>query len=222
MLIFRLIFKKSMQILGRTQKRFRSVIDSSHLKTGAFVSFNTFMQSLFNAIDFFVFSRLVKKCHFSQKKIHWKKTRQFHLDYRLESECAVRAFSVKKRSDDSNVGKWKMSVLNTNALHTTIDASENLANETHLNDTTKISENRVLNENTKPRATITATTMPAATNPMNATVTVLNSNAPFPPSEHCSDSEEDFDRTTRNLGAHKWIFNYKDVSSTNPCPLFWM
>ena len=113
-----------------------------------------------------------------------------------------------------------MSVLNTNALNTTIGVSGNLANETHLNDTTKISENRVLNENSKPKATITATTMPAATNPMNATVTVLNSNAPFPPSEHCSDSEEDFDRTTRNLGAHKWIFNYKDVSSTNSCPLF--
>lgn len=109
-----------------------------------------------------------------------------------------------------------MSVLNTNSLNTTIDASKNLANETHLNDTTKISENRVLNEsNSKPNPTQTATTMPAATNPMNATVTVLNSNAPFPPSEQCSDSEEDFDRTTRNLGAHKWIFNYKDVSSTN-------
>lgn len=119
--------------------------------------------------------------------------------------------------------RWKMSVLNTNSLNT-IDASKNLVNETNLNDTTKISENRVFNENSKPKPTttntttaalITTTTMPAATNPMNATVTVLNSNAPFPPSEQCSDSEEDFDRTTRNLGApHKWIFNYKDVSHT--------
>lgn len=135
--------------------------------------------------------------------------------------CGANIFDKKENnSDDFNVGTWKMSVLNTNALHTTIDASEKIANETHLNETTKFSENRVLNENSKAKATITATTMPAATNPMNATVTVLNSNAPFPPSEHCSDSEEDFDRTTRNLGAHKWIFNYKDVSSTNSCLLF--
>lgn len=124
-----------------------------------------------------------------------------------------------------------MSVLKTNSLNT-IDVSNNLANESNLNDTTKISENRQLNENLKPKATTiftntTATTsaptavsatMPAATNPMNATVTVLNSNTPFPSvsSDQCSDSEEDFDRTTKHLGAHKWIFNYKDVSSLNP------
>lgn len=111
-----------------------------------------------------------------------------------------------------------MSVLNTNTLNT-VDASKNLANESHLNDTTKTCENRELNENSKPKTATTAptiATMPAATNPMSATVTVLNSNAPFPTSDQCSDSEEDFDRTTRNLGAHKWIFNYKDVSSTNP------
>lgn len=116
-----------------------------------------------------------------------------------------------------------MSVLNTNSLNT-IDASKNLANESHLNDTTKTCENRELNENSKPKTSTTAASiakMPAATNPMSATVTVLNSNAPFPTSDQCSDSEEDFDRTTRNLGAHKWIFNYKDVSSTNShCILF--
>lgn len=33
------------------------------------------------------------------------------------------------------------------------------------------------------------------------------------PMENYSDSEEDFDRTTRKLGApQKWIFNYQDVS----------
>lgn len=117
-----------------------------------------------------------------------------------------------------------MSVLNTNSVNA-IDVSNNLANEKNLNDTTKICENRELNEHSKSKTTTTTTTagatvtvtMPAATNAMSATVTVLNSNssAPFPSSEQCSDSEEDFDRTTRNLGAHKWIFNYKDVSSLN-------
>lgn len=29
----------------------------------------------------------------------------------------------------------------------------------------------------------------------------------------CSDSEEDFDRTTKKLGVHSWAFNYEDVSS---------
>lgn len=116
-----------------------------------------------------------------------------------------------------------MSVLNTNSVNA-IDVTNNLANATNLNDTTKICENRELNENSKSKTTITTATattttvtMPAATNAMSATVTVLNSNssAPFPSSDQCSDSEEDFDRTTRNLGAHKWIFNYKDVSSVN-------
>lgn len=129
-----------------------------------------------------------------------------------------------------------MSVLNTNTLNAN-NVSNNLANESNLNDTTQISENRQLNENIlkakAPKTTFTAittitaaptsvasttiATMPAATNPTTATVTVLNSNTPFPSvsSDHCSDSEEDFDRTTKNLGAHKWIFNYKDVSSLN-------
>lgn len=127
-----------------------------------------------------------------------------------------------------------MSVLNTNSLNTN-NVSNNLANESHLNDTTNIGENRQLNEIHKAKATKTtsipitttitasvgsrtvAATMPAATNPTSATVTVLNSNTPFPSvsSDQCSDTEEDFDRTTKNLGAHKWIFNYKDVSSLN-------
>lgn len=80
-----------------------------------------------------------------------------------------------------------------------------------------------IHQTTTTTVTVSATpvavvsTMPAATNPMSATVTVLNSNTPFPSvsSDQCSDSEEDFDRTTKNLGAHKWIFNYKDVSSVN-------
>lgn len=114
-----------------------------------------------------------------------------------------------------------MSVLNTNSLNT-IDASKNIANEPHFNDTTKISENRELNENSKPNTLTTVTTMPAATNPMSATVTVLNSNTPFSSSDQCSDSEEDFDRTTRNFGAHKWIFNYKDVSSMNSLILLFL
>lgn len=106
-----------------------------------------------------------------------------------------------------------MSVLNTNLVNT-IDISKSSVNESHLNDSTKISENREINENSKSKIA-TVATMPAATNTMSATVTVLNSNTPFPSSDQCSDSEEDFDRTTRNLGAHKWIFNYKDVSSSN-------
>lgn len=105
-----------------------------------------------------------------------------------------------------------MSVFNSNSVNT-IDATKiHLANETNLNDTTKICENRELNENSKAKTSVT--TMPAATNSLNATVSVFNSNAPFA-SDQCSDSEEDFDRTTKHLGAHKWIFNYKDVSSTN-------
>lgn len=127
-----------------------------------------------------------------------------------------------------------MSIFNTNSLNT-IEVSNNLANETNLNDITKICENRELNESSKSKqptttataaatiattvtTTVTVATMPAATNPTSATVTVLNSSAQFPSisSDQCSDSEEDFDRTTKNLGAHKWIFNYKDVSSLNP------
>lgn len=131
-----------------------------------------------------------------------------------------------------------MSILNTNATNT-IDVTNHLANETNLIDHsttttgTKLGENRELNEKSKsahiaaPTATTVATTataatMPAVTNPTSATVTVLNSSAQFPSisSDQCSDSEEDFDRTTKNLGAHKWIFNYKDVSSLNHPPPF--
>lgn len=100
-----------------------------------------------------------------------------------------------------------MSVINTKTVNTIDD--KNLVNENNLNDTTKISENRESNENSKRKTT---TIMPAATHPMDTTVTVLNSNEPYPPSEPCSDSEEEFDPTTRNLGAHKWNSN---VSSTN-------
>lgn len=100
-----------------------------------------------------------------------------------------------------------MSVINTNTVNT-ID-ERNLVNENNSNDTTNISKNRESNENSKPKTT---TIMPAATNPMDTTVTVLNSNEPYPPSEPCSDSEEDFDPSTRNLGAHEWNSN---VSSTN-------
>lgn len=106
-----------------------------------------------------------------------------------------------------------MSVSNANTVNQ-IDANKSSVNDTNLNDTTKTCENRELNENSKTKVS-TVATMPAATNTMSATVTVLNSNTPFPSSDQCSDSEEDFDRTTRNLGAHKWIFNYKDVSSSN-------
>lgn len=108
-----------------------------------------------------------------------------------------------------------MSVLNTNSVNA-INVNKSSVNESNLNDTTKTCENRELNENSKTKLT----TMPAATNTMSATVTVLNSNTPFPSSDQCSDSEEDFDRTTRNLGAHKWIFNYKEVSSSNLFMLF--
>lgn len=31
-------------------------------------------------------------------------------------------------------------------------------------------------------------------------------------SDMCSDSEDDYDRTTRKVGTHNWIFNYDDVS----------
>lgn len=31
-------------------------------------------------------------------------------------------------------------------------------------------------------------------------------------SDMCSDSEDDYDRTTRKIGTHNWIFNYEDVS----------
>lgn len=31
-------------------------------------------------------------------------------------------------------------------------------------------------------------------------------------SDMCSDSEDDYDRTTRRIGTHNWIFNYEDVS----------
>lgn len=125
-----------------------------------------------------------------------------------------------------------MSLYNINTVNA-IDVSNNRTNEINLNDTTKNSDSRSVNELYQPKVTtttiktrtttVTATpvaivsTMPAATNPMSATVTVLNSNTQFPSvsSDQCSDSEEDFDRTTKNLGAHKWIFNYKDVSSAN-------
>lgn len=31
-------------------------------------------------------------------------------------------------------------------------------------------------------------------------------------SDMCSDSEDDYERTTRKIGTHNWIFNYDDVS----------
>lgn len=34
-------------------------------------------------------------------------------------------------------------------------------------------------------------------------------------SDMCSDSEDDYDRTTRRIGTHNWIFNYDDVSKLN-------
>lgn len=124
----------------------------------------------------------------------------------------------------------KMSISSTNST-SAVDVSNSLANETNLNDST---DDRETTLKSKPpiaavaatAATITtavtlATTVPAAINPAStATATVSSSNAHFPSisSDQCSDSEEDFDRTTKNLGAHKWIFNYKDVSSLNLPP----
>lgn len=101
-----------------------------------------------------------------------------------------------------------MSVLNTNSLNT-ID-TKNLANETNLNNTTKVSVNQEQNENFTPK-TITTTIMPAATNPMNATVTVVNSSKPFSISDQCSDTEEDSNRST--FAAQ--VYNKFKVSSMN-------
>lgn len=36
-------------------------------------------------------------------------------------------------------------------------------------------------------------------------------------SDMCSDSEDDYDRTTRKIGTHNWIFNYDDVSKPSAC-----
>lgn len=108
-----------------------------------------------------------------------------------------------------------MSVNNTENSTKSNDANKNLtSNETHSNGATKLSENRNFNEDSTIKTiTQTSITMPGvAKNTMSGTVTELNSNTTLQSSDQCSDSEEDFDRTTRNLGAHKWIFNYKDVS----------
>lgn len=87
-------------------------------------------------------------------------------------------------------------------LHTAIESNSNGA--------TKLSDKHDLNENSTK--TITNTMPSVAKNTMSGTVTEFNSHTLLQSSDQCSDSEEDFDRTTRNLGAHKWIFNYKDVS----------
>lgn len=60
--------------------------------------------------------------------------------------------------------------------------------------------------------------MPGETITNNATVSVANlhTSPPLPPimTDQTSDvdDQEDFDRTTQTLGAHKWVFNYKEVS----------
>lgn len=105
-----------------------------------------------------------------------------------------------------------MSVPSTNQLDTIDAATKPLANEIENSNETssgKQCDKRELNESAIGKTTTTI--MPTATN--NATVTVLSSGTSMPSTEQCSDSEEDFDRTARNLGAHKWIFNYEDVSS---------
>lgn len=109
-----------------------------------------------------------------------------------------------------------MSVTNTNSL-ATVDANQHFSNEqTILNETLKLNENREKNDNntntSKPSKI--KTIMPAEIKPMSATVTVLNAHTTLPSNDQLSDSEEqeNFDRTTRTLGAHKWVFNYQDVS----------
>lgn len=103
-----------------------------------------------------------------------------------------------------------MSVHNTNKLDTIDTTAKHLTNEIiNANDNNKFCENRDLSE-TITETTKQTTIMPSAT---NTTVTVLNSSTTMPSStEQCSDSEEDFERTARNLGAHTWMINYDDVS----------
>lgn len=123
-----------------------------------------------------------------------------------------------------------MSVNNKENSLNSNDANKILNNESssHSNNINQIqnklnSENFELNDDKERIRKIPTTTtaipqqintiMPGvARNTMSGTVTELNSNTPLQSSDQCSDSEEDFDRTTRNLGADKWIFNYKDVS----------
>lgn len=110
-----------------------------------------------------------------------------------------------------------MSVNNKENALITNDANKKLttSNESNSNGATKLSDNQDLNENSTTLTKTITNTMPGvARNTMSGTVTELNSHTMLQSSDQCSDSEEDFDRTTRNLGAHKWIFNYKDVSAT--------
>lgn len=39
-------------------------------------------------------------------------------------------------------------------------------------------------------------------------------------SDMCSDSEDDYDRTTRKIGTHNWIFNFEDVSKISKLSLY--
>lgn len=108
-----------------------------------------------------------------------------------------------------------MSVNNKENALITNDANKKLiiTNESNSNGAIKLSDNQDLNENSIAK-TITNTMPGVARNTMSGTVTELNSHTMLQSADQCSDSEEDFDRTTWNLGAHKWIFNYKDVSAT--------
>lgn len=113
-----------------------------------------------------------------------------------------------------------MSVNNKENALIAIDANKKLttSNESNSNGATKLSDNQNLNEISTALTKTITNTMPgvAKKKTMSGTVTELNSHTLLQLSEQCSDSEEDFDRTTRILGAHKWIFNYKDVSATLP------
>lgn len=109
-----------------------------------------------------------------------------------------------------------MSVNNKENALITNDTNKKLTttNETNSNGPKKLCDNQDFNENSTTLTKTITNTMPGvAKNTMSGTVTELNSHTMLQSSDQCSDSEEDFDRTTRNLGAHKWIFNYKDVSA---------
>lgn len=99
----------------------------------------------------------------------------------------------------------------------------------HLINSINVCDTDVFSERTETK-TIDATkanTMPGETITNIATVQVANLNAPpLPPimTDQTSDldDQEDFDRTTQTLGAHKWVFNYKEVSLFDTFSFFYL
>lgn len=89
-----------------------------------------------------------------------------------------------------------MSVQNTNQLGTPAKDLTTIVTKNLSNDRNNINEKNAVNN---------------ILNSCKLSENQNNSNALALTGDMCSDSEEDFDRTTRKLGAHNWIFNY-DVS----------